>query len=70
MLIVAPHDPVVRDVIEPGTPTLHADVPAHRAADLIIRLGLEGVPLVAAGGELVGLIASTDLVLLLAEQTR
>ena len=56
----------VRDVIEPGTPTLHADATVHEAADLIIRLELEGVPVVAAGGRLLGLVSPTELVRLLA----
>lgn len=56
----------VRDVIEPGTPTLHADATVHEAADLITRLELEGVPVVAAGGRLLGLVSPTELVRLLA----
>lgn len=58
----------VQDVIEPGTPTLHADATAHQAAELITRLGLEGVPVVAARGELLGLITPTELVRLLAQE--
>lgn len=58
----------VRDVIEPGIPTLHADATVHQAADLIIRLGLEGVPVVTAEGQLLGLITPTELVRLLAQE--
>ncbi|HSL06628.1 MAG TPA: CBS domain-containing protein [Pseudonocardiaceae bacterium] len=58
----------VRDVIEPGIPTLHADATVHQAADLITRLGLEGVPVVAAEGQLLGLITPTELVRLLARE--
>jgi CBS domain-containing protein len=32
------HRRCVRDVTEPGTPTLHADATVHEAADLITRL--------------------------------
>jgi CBS domain-containing protein len=56
----------VRDVIDPGTPTLHADTTVHEAADLITRLELEGVPVVSAGGRLLGLVTPTELVRLLA----
>jgi len=58
----------VRDVIEPGIPTLHADATVHQAADLITRLGLEGVPVVAAEGQLLGLVTPTELVRLLARE--
>jgi CBS domain-containing protein len=56
----------VRDVIEPGTPTLHADATAHQAAELITRFHLDGVPVVTANGKLLGLITPTELVRLLA----
>jgi CBS domain-containing protein len=59
----------VRDVIDPGTPTLHTDATVHEAADLITRLELEGVPVVAAGGRLLGLVSPTELVRLLARAT-
>lgn len=56
----------VRDVIDRGTPTLHADTAAHQAAELIIRFKVEGIPVVTAGGKLLGLVTPTDLVGLLA----
>jgi acetoin utilization protein AcuB len=56
----------VRDVIDLGTPTLTADATVHEAADLITRFDLEGVPVVAARGELLGLVTLTELVRLLA----
>ena len=56
----------VRDVIEPGTPVLHADATVHHAAELITRLNLEGLPVVTAGGGLLGLVTPTELVRLLA----
>jgi CBS domain-containing protein len=56
----------VRDVIEPGTPTLHTDATVYEAADLITRLELEGVPVVAPEGRLLGLVSPTELVHLLA----
>lgn len=59
----------VRDVIDRGTPTLHADAAAHEAAELIIRFKVEGIPVVTAGGKLLGLVTPTDLVGLLARET-
>jgi CBS domain-containing protein len=59
---------LVRDVIEPGTPTLHGDATVHEAADLIIRFELEGVPVVTARGELLGLVTPAELVRLLARE--
>lgn len=55
----------VRDVIEPGTPTLHPNAPAHEAAELIIHLALDGVPIVTATGTLLGLVTPTGLLHLL-----
>jgi CBS domain-containing membrane protein len=55
----------VRDVIEPGTPTLHGEAPVHQAAELLTHLKLEGVPVVAAGGALLGLVTPTELIRLL-----
>ncbi|MBV9143710.1 MAG: CBS domain-containing protein [Pseudonocardiales bacterium] len=56
----------VRDIIDSGTPTVHADTTVHQAADLMIHFQLDGVPVVTASGELLGLVTHTDLVRLLA----
>jgi CBS domain-containing protein len=56
----------VRDVTEFGTLTLHPDATVHEAAELITRLKLEGIPVVAGSGELLGLVTPTELVRLLA----
>jgi CBS domain-containing protein len=57
---------LVRDVIDPGTPTLHADATVDEAADLLTRFDVEGVPVVTARGELLDLVTPTELVRLLA----
>jgi CBS domain-containing protein len=59
----------VRDVIDPGTPTVHPHTTAREVAELISDLKLEGVPVVAAGGALLGLVTPTELVRLLADRT-
>lgn len=56
----------VRDVIEPGAPTLHADATVQEAAELITRLKLQGLPVVTTRGELLGLVTPSELVRLLA----
>jgi CBS domain-containing protein len=61
------HRRCVRDVTEPGTPTLHANATVHEAAKLITRLHLEGIPVVSACGELLGLIIPAELVHLLTQ---
>ena len=57
----------VRDVIDPGIPTAHADTTVREAAELITGFELEGVPVVTAGGALLGLVTPTELVRLLAD---
>lgn len=57
----------VRDVIDPGIPTAHADTTVREAAELITDFELEGIPVVAAGGALLGLVTSTELIRLLAD---
>jgi CBS domain-containing protein len=59
---------LVRDVIDPGIATLHADATVREAADLITRFELDGVPVVTARGELLGLVTPTELVHLLAQE--
>jgi len=59
----------VRDVIDPGIPTVHPHTTVREAAELINNFGLEGVPVVAAGGALRGLVTPTELIRLLAEAT-
>ncbi|MGH3768049.1 MAG: CBS domain-containing protein [Pseudonocardiaceae bacterium] len=57
----------VRDVIDPGIPTVHADSTVREAAELINDFDLEGLPVVAAGGALRGLVTPSELVRLLAD---
>jgi CBS domain-containing protein len=57
----------VRDVIDPGIPTAHADTTVREAAELITDFELEGIPVVAAGGALLGLVRPTELVRLLSD---
>jgi CBS domain-containing protein len=57
----------VRDVIDPGIPTVHADTTVREVAELINNFDLEGVPVVAAGAALLGLVTPTELVRLLAD---
>jgi CBS domain-containing protein len=59
----------VRDVIDPGIPTVHPHTTVGEAAGLINNYRLEGVPVVAASGALLGLVTPTELVRLLAEAT-
>jgi CBS domain-containing protein len=59
----------VRDVIDPGIPTVHPDTSVRQAAELISNFGLEGVPVVTAGGALLGVVTPSELVRLLAEST-
>jgi CBS domain-containing protein len=59
----------VRDVIDPGIPTVHLHATVRQAAELINNFRLEGVPVVAAGGALLGVVTPTELVRLLAEST-
>jgi CBS domain-containing protein len=62
----AMHRHRVRDVIDLGIPTVHADTTVREAAELINDFKLEGVPVVAAGATLLGLVTATELVRLLA----
>jgi CBS domain-containing protein len=57
----------VRDVIDPGIPTVHPDTSVRETAELISNFGLEGVPVVTAGGALLGVVTPSELVRLLAE---
>lgn len=57
----------VRDVIDPGIPTVHPHTSVREAAELISNFGLEGVPVVTAGGALLGVVTPSELVRLLAE---
>lgn len=57
----------VRDVIDPGIPTVHADTTVREAAELITNFRLDGLPVVAAGPTLLGLVTPTELVRLLAD---
>jgi CBS domain-containing protein len=57
----------VRDVIDPGIPTVHADTTVREAAELITDFKLDGLPVVAAGAALLGLVTPTELVRLLAD---
>jgi CBS domain-containing protein len=59
----------VREVIEPGTPTVHAHSTVREAAELISDFELDGVPVVAAGGALLGMVTPAELVRLLAGKT-
>ncbi len=59
----------VRDVIDPGIPTVHPHTPVREAAELIDNFRLDGVPVVTAGGELLGVVTPAALVRLLAEST-
>jgi CBS domain-containing protein len=59
----------VRDFIDPGIPTVHPPATVRKAAGLINNFGLEGVPVVAAGGALLGVVTPTAPVRLLAETT-
>ena len=56
----------IRDVIDPGTPIVHPHTTVRQAAELINDFQVEGVPVVAAGGALLGLVTPTELVCLLA----
>jgi CBS domain-containing protein len=56
----------VRDIVEPGIPTVHANATVREAAEVIIRCDLEGIPVVTASGRLLGLVTPTGLVRLLA----
>jgi CBS domain-containing protein len=56
----------LRDVIDPGIPAVHADTTVREAAELIIDFKLDGVPVIAAGATLLGLVTATELVRLLA----
>ena len=56
----------VRDVIDPGIPTVHPHATVQEAAELINNFGLEGLPVVAAGGALLGVVTPRELVRLLA----
>jgi CBS domain-containing protein len=60
------HRRQLRDVIDPGTPIVHPHTTVRRAAELISNLQLEGVPVEAADGALLGLVTPTELVRLLA----
>ena len=57
----------VRDVIDPGIPTVHPHTSVREAAELISNFGLEGVPVVTTGGALLGVVTPSELVRLLAE---
>lgn len=57
----------VRDVIDPGIPTVHPHTSVRETAELISNFGLEGVPVVTAGGSLLGVVTPSELVRLLAE---
>ena len=57
----------LRDIIDPGIPTVHPHTSVREAAELISNFGLEGVPVVTAGGALLGVVTLSELVRLLAE---
>jgi CBS domain-containing protein len=57
----------VRNVIDPGTPVVHPDTTVRKTAGLINDFRLDGVPVVTAGGALLGLVTPTELVRLLAD---
>lgn len=59
----------MRDLIDPGIPTVHPHATVREAARLINDFGFEGVPVVTVGGALLGVVTPTELVRLLAETT-
>lgn len=53
-----------RDVMTAPVVTVRADAPVKDVAALLVEHGISGVPVVSAGGELVGLVSEADLMAL------
>ena len=66
MILGAPMMPTVRQMMDTTTHAVSADLPIRDAIDVLVKRGLTGVPVLGAGGKLLGVLSEEHCLRLIA----